>query len=98
VAPLFTYSGDVVHHDLRDDVGECRLTFEQTEDEMKAILNYLVGSGRSAAFTFPSLGIPYPFGVSRGAGPFSCRATEFSVTRKSLNRWGLTVKFVEEIS
>jgi hypothetical protein len=99
VSPTFTMGGDVVHHDHRDDAGRFRATFEQTTSEMIPILNYLVGTGRADAFTFPSIsGVDYPFGIAAGALPLSCRAREFSVSRDSLNRWNLDLELVQDFS
>ena len=95
--PTFLQDGSAVHHDLRNDAGRFVGDFNQTTTEAIALLNFLVGVGRADSFAFPSIGVEYPFGVSKGDSVL-CRAKEFSLNRSSLNRWNLGIEFVEALA
>jgi hypothetical protein len=92
----FSLDQTAAYSDHRSDVGLFRGRFQQTRAEAQAILRYLLVTARAASFTLPTFsGVTYPFGVSRGTGPFTCRVPKFGVSRKNLNRWILDIEFAE---
>jgi hypothetical protein len=91
----FFQDGGAVSFDLGHDTGRFLGKFLQTTYEAKAILRYLMGTNRTAAFAFPALeGVDYPFGKARGSS-LQCRAKEVKISRVSLDRWNFEIEFVE---
>jgi len=92
----FAYNQTGSYIDHGSDVGTLKASFQQTLTESRAILRYILNTARADSFTLPTFsGLTYPFGVSRGAGPFSCMVKSVQVYRKDLNRWILNLEFVE---
>ena len=95
--PEFTYTQATTYKDHNRDIGTFRGQFLQTTATLQAIIRYLMVTARASAFTLPTFsGVTYPFGVPKGSGAFSCKAREFSFSRKNLNRWDMEISFSEE--
>jgi len=82
--------------DRSSDAGRFVGYFSQTRAQTQAILAYILVTARAASFTFPTLsGVAYPFGISKGTGPFTVIIYDFKVTRQNINRWTIMIDFRE---
>lgn len=92
-----TYSQVAQTTDTADDVGVFNFRGLQFTSELQQILSFILASAyRGIAFTLPAIaGVPYPFGVVRGAGPFQAKIRSFSFTRRDFQMWDLLIQFVE---
>jgi hypothetical protein len=97
----FYGDGQVFGSEWRSDTGRFVGGFDQSSTEAAAILRYLVGAstladeGRALTFSFPSIGVAYPFGFARGGLPKNCKCRNIRVERLSLSRWLLRLELVE---
>lgn len=94
----FSYSQVPSTMDTNDDSGVYRGQFLQTTAELQAILAYITVTARGTAVALPAAiasAVPYPFGIVRGAGPFNCKITSVSMSRRDFMLWDLQITFVE---
>ena len=94
----YTYSQSPIYEDKNDDPGYFNGLFVQNIADMQAILAYFLVTSRGASFTFPTIsGLTYPFGYSRGTGPFKVANYSMKLQRKNLNRYTLLLELKESI-
>jgi hypothetical protein len=98
VGKAFTFNQTASYRQRNADIGMFRATYQQKRSEAQAILAYILVTARAGTVTFPlHANIPRPFGQLRGTGPFNCKITDFSISRKDLNRWLLDIEFREKV-
>lgn len=95
VARAYTQSGLHAYVDSGNDAGRYTPSFVCNTATAQAALAYFLVTARAATFTMPAFGPDYPFGPSRGTGPFTVRLYDFSISRVNLNRWRLDCDFRE---
>lgn len=96
VAKAFTYGNTLVANEVRADAGRFVGQFLQTQTQMQSILAYLLTTARGNSFVMPTWPrCTYPFGLTKGAGPFNVVAHSFKFSRASLSRWNLEIDFRE---
>lgn len=96
VGKAFAYSQAGAYSDHKSDTGYFKGAFQQTRTEAQAILAYLLITARATAVTLPTFpGVEYPFGYTRGPGPFLASIPKFEISRKDLNRWILGIEWAE---
>lgn len=93
-----SYSGTVDYQDLHTDTGIFKAKFVQNTTTTNKILAYLMVTARSATVSFPTIGgVTYPFGISRGALPKSCKFLDFSIVRLNNEQWEIGLTAVENV-
>lgn len=95
VARHYFRDGAHGYSDTNVDSGRYAPYFLCTPAIAKAVIAYFMVTARAASFTLPTLGDAYPFGPSRGSGPFTVRLHDFSISRENLNRWRIDCDFRE---
>jgi len=96
IAKGFSLTQAASYADRNSDSGKFVGRFSQSTTELKAILAYLLVTVRGVSMVFPTLsGVTYPFGVSKGVGPFNVVVYSIQVQRQNLNRWTLTLDLRE---
>lgn len=91
----FSFDQTAFYTDHGSDIGRFEGVFRQTTAQARAILAYLLTTARANAVTFPSIGVTYPFGVSRGPLPMNCKVKSFEISRQNFVFWDLKIEFVE---
>lgn len=94
VGKSFSYSQVAFYQDQDKDQGQFTGVFRQKIEEVRAILAYLLVTARANSFTFPSIGVAYPFGPTKSATP-NCRVTKFLLERKDFVFWDINIEFTE---
>jgi len=91
---VFTYDGTAYYNEEDTEPGIFSASFKQTQSQAEAIRRYILSTNRSGAFTFPSIGVDYPFGQRAGTGPFSVKIIEWNDEgRPNLVDWFFRIKF-----
>jgi len=94
----FTLDGTSNYLDGQTDPGVFQARFLQTQDEMKAIRRYLLTTARTAAISFPSIGVDEPYGQREGSGPFNCKVIKWNDQgRVNYRDWLLNITFARDV-
>lgn len=96
IGKSFSLTQAASYGDHSGNLGRLVGTFTAKPSEAKAIMAYLNITARANTVALPTfLGVTYPFGYSRGTGPFNCKIPKWDVKRKDLNRWSFKIEFRE---
>ncbi len=93
---IFSQNQTAYYTDHLSDIGTFTGRFVQTTAQMRAILAYLLVTARASSFSFPNIGVAYPFGYTRGAyASKTCKVKSFEFSRRNFVFWDLVLELVE---
>ena len=97
IGKSFTYSQVPEYADNTSDAGCFNPTYSLDITKLRAVLAYLLTTGRTTPFAMANFQGPvkYPFGVPKGNGSFNCLCKKIQIERKNVNRWNLSLSLCE---
>lgn len=92
----FSYNQSAFYNDHSGNLGRFVGEFTMKPSEARAVFSLLIGTIRANSVVLPTFsGVTYPFGYSRGSGPFNVKIPKWDIKRKDLNRWVFKIEFRE---
>lgn len=93
----FSFNQSAFYGDHKSDEGAFHGRFRQKLAQAQAILGYALVTARALPFSFPNIGVPYPFGQTHGSyATKNCKIKSISMSRQNFVFWDLNLELVED--